>query len=678
MKHNGEPTYTNGLIKETSPYLLQHAHNPVNWLPWDSAVIEKAKSEDKLIIVSIGYSACHWCHVMEHESFEDEEVAALMNEHFISIKVDREERPDVDNIYMDALHLMGQQGGWPLNCIALPDGRPVYGGTYFPKENWMSILSQLKDIYSKDKAKMHEYANKLTEGFDQQNNLQLSQPGTKLNRTDIDKIVERWSKRFDVDWGGAEGAPKFPMPNGISFLLRYYYFAQSEKVKNYLEVTLDKMADGGIYDHLGGGFARYSVDAYWKVPHFEKMLYDNAQLINIYSEAYKLFRKARYKQVVYQTIAFIGRELLSPEGGYYSALDADSEEVEGLFYIWTYDELKELLDDRFDTFAVYYNISRIGNWENGVNILHRTVSMEIVMERTGMSQNEIERVIAESKEILFRARLKRIRPGTDTKVLTAWNALLLSSYSSAYRTFRDNEFLNRAESLASYLKANVVSENYEVKRVKTTNAEYLDGFLDDYALLAQAYLDFYQLTFDEKYLLVAKGIAEKAEKLFFNKEAGMFQYTSINADTLFAVKYELTDNVIPGSNSVMANVMHVLGLYFGKPEWLTISKKMLEKVADNMLEYGNYYSNWGVLACRKIYNWPEIVFSGSKATRWFNEYDKEFGYSIIAVTKEKSEIPLLESRHQSGKSLIYVCYQGVCNLPVQNLNEAWLQIKPEP
>ena len=677
MTTSNTPEFTNSLIKETSPYLQQHAHNPVDWLPWSSEALAKAKSEDKLIIISIGYSACHWCHVMEHESFEDVQVAKLMNKHFISIKVDREERPDVDNVYMDALHLMGQQGGWPLNCIALPDGRPVYGGTYFPKENWISILTQLHNIYSSDKANMQEYADKLSAGLDQQNHLQLNQSGIRLDKTDLDLMVEKWSKRFDLDWGGAEGAPKFPMPNSLSFLLRYHYFNRSDEVKKYLEVTLDKMADGGIYDHLGGGFARYSVDAYWKVPHFEKMLYDNAQLISLYSEGYKLFRKEKYKRVVHETIAFLERELTADDGGYYSALDADSEEVEGLFYIWTWEELKALLGDNFDAFAVYYNISRIGNWENGVNILHRTVGVETVMERTGLGKQEISQIITASKEILFNARTNRIRPGTDTKVITAWNALALSAFAIAYRTFKDDNILNKAKVLAKYLEEEVVMDDFVVNRVKTTEGKYLNGFLDDYALLAQSYIDYYQATFEEKWLLQARHITERALELFFNEESSMFQYTAKNNDVLFSTKYELTDNVIPGSNSVIANVLHALGLYFSNTEWLKISLKMLEKVADNMLEYGNYYSNWGILACQKLHNWPEIVFTGPDADKQFEKYDARFGYGFVAIAhNSENGIALTKNRLQTDKTLIYVCKNGVCQLPMNTLDEALRLLEP--
>ena len=349
--------YTNHLISQTSPYLLQHAHNPVNWYPWGEEALQKAREENKLIIVSIGYSACHWCHVMEHESFENEAVAKIMNDNFISIKVDREERPDVDNVYMDALHLMGQQGGWPLNCIALPDERPIFGGTYFPKETWMSVLTQICNLYANEKEKMLEYADRLAAGMQQQTQLQLQQEKEEITNEELDELVKNWARLFDMEWGGGKGAPKFPMPNGLSFLLRYYYFTKDENLKQYLEVTLDRMASGGIYDHLGGGFARYSVDGYWKVPHFEKMLYDNAQLISLYSEAYKLYKKPRYKEVVFETISFINRELSNPKGGFYSALDADSEGVEGKYYVWKYDELAHLLGDKMEAFALYYGLT---------------------------------------------------------------------------------------------------------------------------------------------------------------------------------------------------------------------------------------------------------------------------------------------------------------------------------
>ncbi|HBH49028.1 MAG TPA: thioredoxin domain-containing protein [Bacteroidales bacterium] len=668
-EHSGSK-HTNRLIRETSPYLLQHAHNPVDWYPWGSKAIEKAKREDKLIIVSIGYSACHWCHVMEHESFEDEEVAALMNAHFVNIKVDREERPDVDSVYMDALHLMGQQGGWPLNCIALPDGTPVFGATYLPKDNWISVLKQLRTLYTENKDKLLVYASQLKSGMQQQILVQMSQAGAALSSSQIEEMVENWSRNFDMEWGGSQGAPKFPMPNGIAFLLRFYYFTKNPKVKDYIEITLDNMAAGGIYDHLGGGFARYSVDGYWKVPHFEKMLYDNAQLIGVYAEAFKLFKKPRYREVVYDSIEFLTRELQAESGGYYAALDADSEGVEGKFYIWTYDDLVKLLGNNLEVFSLYYNVSHVGNWEHGINVLHTTKPIEAVAERTGISKEECERILDEARKTLFEARNVRVKPGTDTKILASWNALTLSALAKAYRVFGQEDFLNLANLLNDYIDNNLLENSGVVQRMVTKTNGHVSGFLDDYALLAQAYIDFYQATFNEHYLHKAKRITLTALEQFFDKNHGMFRYTGKASETLFAEKFELSDNVIPASNSVIANVLHTLGVYFSNSEWISLSTQMLRKVSVNLQEYGAFYTNWAILGIKETFQYKEVVFSGKNADQLFKQFDETFHYYLGAVSSANSNLPILKNRYQEDLSQIFVCHKGSCQLPAATVDEA--------
>ncbi|NNC84490.1 MAG: thioredoxin domain-containing protein, partial [Bacteroidia bacterium] len=364
MNTDTKHKYSNALVNETSPYLLQHAHNPVNWYPWGDEALQKAKDENKLLLISVGYSACHWCHVMERESFEDSLVASIMNDNFINIKVDREERPDIDQIYMTAVQLMTGSGGWPLNCIALPDGRPVFGGTYFPKEKWTEALENISQIYDEDPEKVMEYATKLTGGVKQAELIPLNTSNDAFDIADLDNMYDNWSKKFDYNNGGPNRAPKFPIPNNYQYLLRYNYFKQDTKLTEYLETTLDKIAMGGIYDHLGGGFARYSTDIIWKVPHFEKMLYDNAQLVSLYSEAYQVYPKQMYKDAVYETCAFVKREMMDKTGAFYSAYDADSEGVEGKFYVWKEEELKNLLGEGFDLFAEYYNVNSYGFWEH--------------------------------------------------------------------------------------------------------------------------------------------------------------------------------------------------------------------------------------------------------------------------------------------------------------------------
>jgi uncharacterized protein YyaL (SSP411 family) len=667
----------NRLINQSSPYLQQHAHNPVDWYPWGKEALAKAREEQKLIIISIGYSACHWCHVMEFESFEDKDVAAYMNEHFIAIKVDREERPDIDNVYMDAIHLMGQQGGWPLNCIALPDGRPVFAGTYFPKETWISILQKLVEIYSHNKGQMLDYAERISAGLQQQTQLMVSQPPEKPDSEKLTTLMQNWSGNIDREWGGAKGAPKFPMPSGLSYLLRYYYFTQSTGVKNYIETTLDRMASGGIYDHLGGGFARYSVDAYWKVPHFEKMLYDNAQLIGVYAEAWQLFKTDRYKQVVYQTISFLKRELQSAGGGLFAAIDADSEDVEGKFYIWTEEELTELLVDYYEPFALYFNIEKVGNWEHGINVLHNTRSVEEVAQRAGISLKACEEIIEKSKALLFKAREQRIRPATDTKVLTSWNALAISGLTKAYRAFSEEDFLLFALEIATMIENTMLLKDGKVHRAKINEEQYIPGFLDDYALLAQSFIDLYQATFKEAWLLKAKKIVEYAMSQFYNEKLQMFEYSGRLSEALFTEKIEVGDNVIPSSNSVMGNVLYLLGLYFLNADWLKMSNNMLDKVSGAMLEHGAYYSNWAILASRISHPWKEVVVTGPDAVQNIRYIDSEYGFYLLAAADKESELPIFNDRFSPVANKFYICRRGTCNLPVTTLKEAVELLKQE-
>ncbi len=424
---------TNSLINETSPYLLQHAYNPVNWYPWNEEILRKAQEEDKLLLISIGYSACHWCHVMEHESFEDSSVAEIMNENFICIKVDREERPDVDQIYMTAVQILNQRGGWPLNCIALPDSKPFWGGTYFPKEQWKRKILEISEIYKTKREKVIEFANQVTEGIQKVDTISVNKENPEFKWEEIDNMVNIWSERFDNAEGGAGKSPKFPMPNAYTFLLRYAHLSENKKVEDHVELTLDKMAYGGIYDQIGGGFARYSVDKLWKVPHFEKMLYDNAQLVSLYSEAFLKYKKSLYKNVVFESLAFIEREMMSTVGAFYSALDADSEEEEGKFYVWKEKELISMIKNDFPIFKDYYNINKKGLWEHGNYILIRKRSKENVCKKHDLALSELELKIKNWKNILMGARSKRVHPGLDDKSLTSWHALMLKGYTDADR-----------------------------------------------------------------------------------------------------------------------------------------------------------------------------------------------------------------------------------------------------
>ncbi|MEZ4782277.1 MAG: thioredoxin domain-containing protein [Flavobacteriaceae bacterium] len=430
--------YTNELINETSPYLLQHAHNPVNWNAWNDETLNEAKANNKLLLISIGYASCHWCHVMEHESFEDVEVAQIMNKNFINIKVDREERPDVDQVYMNAVQLMTGSGGWPLNVVALPDGRPVWGGTYFKKEQWMSVLEQISEVYQENPQKLIEYADKLEAGIKSLDVVNLNPNEVKFNHEFVLNAVNKWSQSFDRIKGGINRAPKFMMPNNLHFLMREAYQNNNTDLQGYVNLTLTKIAFGGVFDHVGGGFSRYSVDDKWHVPHFEKMLYDNAQLVSLYSDAYIITKNPLYKEVVFETLEFVKRELTDANGTFYSSLDADSttlsgELEEGAFYVWTETELKKILGEDFQLFANYYNINDYGLWEHNNYVLIRSDSDQVFNKKYDISIEDITKKKTAWKKLLLKERAKRNRPRLDDKVLTSWNALMLKAYVDAYK-----------------------------------------------------------------------------------------------------------------------------------------------------------------------------------------------------------------------------------------------------
>ena len=530
--------HTNKLINETSPYLLQHAHNPVNWYPWGEEALQKAQKENKIIIISVGYSACHWCHVMEHESFEDEEVAALMNEHFVAIKVDREERPDVDQVYMDAVHLMGQRGGWPLNAFALPNGKPFYGGTYFPKETWMKLLNKVHEEHSQFPEKVEEYANKLALGIQQAGLITMNTNDAPFKMETLDNSVSEWSKSFDIKEGGSDRAPKFPLPNSWEFLLQYYYHTKNKDYLNQVEITLEKMAFGGIYDHLGGGFARYSTDKYWKVPHFEKMLYDNAQLVSLYSKAYQLTKNPLYKKVVFETLEYIEREMTSKEGAFYSALDADSEGEEGKFYIWKKEELEKIVDEDYNVFAEYYSVDKTGYWEHDNYILLRSKTAEEIAKKHNITEEELNKKIDSAKKKLMKERDNRIRPGLDDKTLTSWNALMIKGYIDAYLTFGKREHLNAALKNGNFLLEKQLRKDGGLNHSYKEGESKINGYLEDYSFTIEAFITLYEATFDQKWLDKSRALADYSIIHFFDANSGMFWFTSDEDKKLVARKME--------------------------------------------------------------------------------------------------------------------------------------------
>ncbi|HEY0897688.1 MAG TPA: thioredoxin domain-containing protein, partial [Sphingobacteriaceae bacterium] len=630
--------------------------------------------ENKLILVSIGYSACHWCHVMEHESFEDEAVARIMNEHFICIKIDREERPDIDQIYMTAVQLMTGQGGWPLNCICLPDQRPVYGGTYFRKEDWKNILLNLAAFWRDKPADAIEYAEKLTDGVNQTERLVLVQQPAEYTKEDLVKIFEPWKRQFDVMEGGYNRAPKFPLPNNWQFLLRYAHLMQDEASRLAVGVTLQKMAFGGIYDHIGGGFARYSVDNLWHVPHFEKMLYDNGQLVSLYSEAYQYSPNPLFRQVVGETLAWVKREMTSSEGGFYSALDADSEGVEGKFYTFTQEELAGILGPDEELFSLYYNVTEAGNWtEEHTNILFRKFDDEDVQEVMKISSSELQKRLSRAKAKVFEARELRVRPGLDDKILASWNAMMLKGYADAYRVFDEPEYLDQALNNAEFIVSKLKRTDGGLFRNYKAGKASINGFLDDYALVAEAFICIYEATFDERWLMEARALTDHAINHFYDSESGMFFYTSSGDEKLIARKFEIMDNVIPGSNSVMANNLFKLAHFFDQDKYRQFSEQMLHNVYSQISKYASSYSNWANLLLNVVFGINEIAITGLAAPVKRMELEKYYIPNKILLGGSTGTLPLLADKW-TDKTKIFVCKNRTCQLPVTEVAEALKQI----
>ena len=669
-KMENKHKYTNHLIHENSPYLLQHAHNPVNWYPWGEEAINKAKAEDKLLLISIGYSACHWCHVMEHECFENEDIAKVMNENFVCIKVDREERPDVDNIYMTAVQLIAGSGGWPLNCFALPDGRAVYGGTYFRPNDWKKMLLSLSESYKKDKTQFIKAADDIEKGIQRQEFSFKQKNKQDFSFSEYKTATEKLKNNFDYNDGGFSRAPKFPMPVFWKYLTEYVYYSQNEELKKHLFFTLDKIANGGIYDHLEGGFARYSVDAKWKVPHFEKMLYDNAQLVSLYSKAYQITKKSLYKKVVFETLNYVKNNMISEEGAFYSSYDADSEGVEGKYYVWTKSIIDSLLQDDAKLFCDYYNVTGIGNWEHGNNILFVKDKSKL-LKKYKITEDELNTKIETSKQILLKERERRIKPGLDDKTLTSWNALMITAYVDAYEVFNEKKYLIQAEKTASFIISKMVNKDYSLKRSYKDGNAKINGFLDDYSFVIQAFMRLYQETANEKYINISKELAQYTLVHFFDKESGMFFYTSNTNHELSVRQKEVSDNVIPASNSQMAINLYNLGLIYSDLVYVDIAEKMASNIQTNTLANLNYFANWASLSLH--YSKPsfELVIIGKDYKKFAKQLRKEFRPDILYVGSEKeSKIPIFKDRFKKGKTLIYVCKNNVCNQPVDNVGDA--------
>ena len=673
--------HTNDLIHETSPYLLQHAHNPVNWHAWKPEVLELAKKEDKPLLISIGYAACHWCHVMEDECFEDEGVAQMMNENFINIKIDREERPDVDQIYMDAIQMMSGNGGWPLNIVALPDGRPFWGATYVPKENWVKSLEQLSKLYKDDKSRIMQYAADLANGINAINLVENKSDSGIYSLDQLDAAVTRWSQYFDNFLGGYRRAPKFMMPNNWDFLLHYATTNSKPELMDQVNTTLTRMAYGGVYDHVGGGFSRYAVDTTWHVPHFEKMLYDNGQLASLYAKAYAATKKELYKEVVEETIDFVKEELLDDNGGFYSSLDADSldengELEEGAFYVWTEEELTQLLGADFEIFKDYYNINSYGLWEHGNYVLIRDKNDEEIAQKHSISISVLKKKMEAALKILKTKRAEREKPRLDDKILTSWNGLMLKGLVDAYRYLGNEEYLTLALKNAKFLEKEMIKKDHSLYRNHKEGKSSINAFLEDYATTIEAYIALYEVTFDEKWLNHAKSLLDYTKIHFLDPQSGMFFFTSDEDHSLIRRSIETNDNVISASNSIMAKNLLKFHKLYPEEGYGDMAQQMLKNVQENFDQTAQGFANWLHLVLYENQNFYEIAVVGDDYKKLGKEISKNYlPNSILVGSKKEGPIDLLKNRDVEGETLVYVCIEGTCKLPVTTSEGALEQIK---
>ena len=666
--------YTNALINETSPYLLQHAHNPVDWRAWSQDALDEAKEKNKLVLVSIGYSSCHWCHVMEEETFENDSIAQIMNENFVNIKVDREERPDVDQIYMTAVQLMKGNGGWPLNVITLPNGKPLYGGTYHTKEQWKKVLTEISRLYKEDPDKAVQYSDMVAEGIQEVNLIAPSDDFTQLKKEVVFEGIANCKPLWDEVWGGDTRDEKFMRPSNLNFLIDYALLTKDEAALKHVERTLDKIALGGIYDHIGGGFFRYSTDARWKVPHFEKMLYDNAQALSLYSKAYQVFKKPLYKEVILGTIEFLEREMKNPEGGYYAALDADSEGEEGKFYVWTETELKSILGNDFELFAAYYTIEEQAVWENGNYVLHRLMDDTQFLETNSVSKSELEALKSNWKGTLMEARKKRTRPRTDDKILTSWNALLINGYLKAYTAIGTTSLLDHAEHILQFIQTHGYKNN-ELGHSYKKDSKHIDAFLEDYCLLANAALNLYSTSLNTKHLSLAQELTRKAQDKFNDASSGMYTYNE--GDKLIAKLIKTDDGVIPSSNAIMAHNLFQLGHIRYNQEDMKKAKTMVSSMVEVSKETPYSYAKWNSLLLNMSYPFYEVAVVGKDAESMIKKMGATYVPNILLVgSTTESDLALFEGRFSEDGTYIYVCRDNTCKLPVKTIPEALRILDP--
>lgn len=669
----------NKLISETSPYLLQHAHNPVDWYPWGDEALNRAKTENKPILVSIGYAACHWCHVMERESFEDEATAALMNKHFINIKIDREERPDLDHIYMDAVQSIIGSGGWPLNVFLTPDRKPFYGGTYFPpksiynRPSWTDVLTGVADAFQNRRHQIDSQAENLTTHLQESANFGITtykeMPDRVFDAAALNEMFAAAMKTADRIHGGFGAAPKFPQTFTIRLLLQHYIYSGNEDALRQACLSLDKMIDGGIYDQLGGGLARYSTDETWLVPHFEKMLYDNALFVIALSEAYQITANEKYAGAIDHTLNFVERELMSPEGGFYSALDADSEGVEGKFYVWTKEEIEAVLGDDSEVFCRYYNVTGQGNWEH-VNILHVTQSPEEFARNIQIEVAELTQTLERGRSKLLLERSKRIRPMTDDKVLLGWNAMMNTAYARAFAATGNEKYRLLAVRNMDFLLS-VFPDGAEGAFFHSYKKEAkYPAFIDDYSQLIHALINLQEITSDSSYLEKVKTLIKWCIDHFSEPETGYFYFTNDQQQDVVVRKKELYDGAVPSGNSLMAWNLIYSGVVFDNAAWRERAVRMCYGLKDVVQKYPGSFGVWAMVMQALSKGIPEIAVVGGNLDTILREVLRIFiPFRIIQSSPtESKDFPLLAGKSSSAIPMIYLCKDYSCQTPVNEVS----------
>lgn len=663
----------NNLKTESSAYLLQHAKNPIYWQRWDEKVYKNQNPNEKLLLISIGYSSCHWCHVMEKETFEDFDVASYMNEKFISIKVDREENPEVDNIYMTATQMMTGSGGWPLNVICLPDGRPVYGGTYHTKNQWLEVLGKIQSLYENDKKQLLTFAEKVEKGIQEVNRFEYTKEDKLLQPEILQNEMSFWSSNWDLINGGENQNQKFITPVKLNYIQQYQNVNKDKKIEAYLKKTLKNIANSGIVDHLEGGFYRYTIDPEWKIPHFEKMLYDNAQLLTLYANAYKEFKTPLFKSTVYQTFTFLQNRMENNEGAYFSAIDADNDQGEGRYYMFSIEELKKVAGRDLNLILDYYQIDLDEPIENSFYHLRKADNFITLLKKYSITNDQLvkKQKVWDNKFSVLKA--KRQFPLIDKKIITSWNAQMILGLLSSFEAFGDEQFLNQAKKIFSYLEENLISRG-KLMHTFQANESKIEANLEDYAFVIKASLGLYQNTGNTYYLEQANTLIQDAIINFETTENPFFTYTE--NPVLFSEIISIDDNVIPSANSIMAENFWMLGHLLGNKDYSTKAKKMIGGIVSYFNEgRGSNYSQWAQLISKVAYSFKEVVIVGPEAKKINKEIQENYLPNVLFQISDKpSELPLLEDRFFKKETLIYVCENKVCLRPSKNISEALDQI----